>query len=439
MSSVILNPFTGNFQLGTTGGGGGGGITALTGDVTATGPGSVPATISNLVVTNAKIANATIDLTTKVTGALPIANGGTGQVTANAALNVLLPLQTGNVGKILQTDGSNTSWQTFTTGANTALSNLTSPTAINESLTSDTNNTDDLGSDSIEWKDLWVHSIKHNDVTNPDLVVSTTGNNGNISLSAEGSGIVTSNTIIRLPNNTQYTSRNAANNADIGLIKLNTSDNIEIGNTDTRFISTATFSNSIAIRWIDSTSSVNSAIRLDGADIFHAGINSFPLRLEAASISLWDALGTPVDLRFMDADSSNYVAFKAASVVTSNITWTLPNVDGTSGQVLSTDGSGTLSWTTATTTVTNNKELTILSAGDITNQYIDLAHVARTNSISFLVKGGGVQIEGASYDYSVNYTGGSGGNTRITFLNDLATGGSSALIAGDVVVVQYEY
>jgi hypothetical protein len=32
--------------------------------------------------------------------------------------------------------------------------------------------------------------------------------------------------------------------------------------------------------------------------------------------------------------------------VASNITWTLPNADGTSGQVLSTNGSGTLSWAT---------------------------------------------------------------------------------------------
>ena len=58
-------------------------ITALTGDVTATGPGSVAATIANLAVTNAKIANATIDLTTKVTGTLPIANGGTGSTTTS--------------------------------------------------------------------------------------------------------------------------------------------------------------------------------------------------------------------------------------------------------------------------------------------------------------------------------------------------------------------
>lgn len=49
-------------------------LTALTGDVTASGPGSAAATIASGSVTNAKIANGTIDLTAKVTGRLPPAN-----------------------------------------------------------------------------------------------------------------------------------------------------------------------------------------------------------------------------------------------------------------------------------------------------------------------------------------------------------------------------
>lgn len=53
---------------------GGPAITSLTGDVTAAGPGAAAATIANLAVTNAKIANSTIDLTAKVTGILPNAN-----------------------------------------------------------------------------------------------------------------------------------------------------------------------------------------------------------------------------------------------------------------------------------------------------------------------------------------------------------------------------
>lgn len=87
--------------------------------------------------------------------------------------------------------------------------------------------------------------------------------------------------------------------------------------------------------------------------------------------------------------------------------------------------------------VTPEKETFVLSAGDITNQYIDLANVAKTDSIHFLVDGAGVLLEGASYEYTVNYTGGAGGNTRISFANDIATGGPAALIAGDVVQVVY--
>jgi len=45
-------------------------------------------------------------------GTLGVANGGTGQTTANAAVNALLPSQSGNSGKVLSTDGTNTSWIT---------------------------------------------------------------------------------------------------------------------------------------------------------------------------------------------------------------------------------------------------------------------------------------------------------------------------------------
>ena len=53
------------------------------------------------------------------------------------------------------------------------------------------------------------------------------------------------------------------------------------------------------------------------------------------------------ELKLYDSDDSNYVSFKSAGTVSSDITWTLPSADGSSGQVLSTNGSGTLSWATA--------------------------------------------------------------------------------------------
>jgi hypothetical protein len=85
---AILPPGTNGYFLQTPGAGGdpswqpsggGSGITQLTGDVTAgPGTGSQVATVSNNAITTAKINNAAVDLTTKVTGVLPAANGGTG-------------------------------------------------------------------------------------------------------------------------------------------------------------------------------------------------------------------------------------------------------------------------------------------------------------------------------------------------------------------------
>jgi hypothetical protein len=111
---------------------------------------------------------------------------------------------------------------------------------------------------------------------------------------------------------------------------------------------------------------------------------------------------------------------------------------GSTGQIL-TVVSGLPAWSSPAASSTNNKETFVLSSTDITHQYVDLAHVALTNSIDFMVQGGGDQLEGSSYDYTVSYTGGAGGNTRITFVNGLATGGVSALVATDVLQIQYQY
>lgn len=68
------------------------------------------------------------------------------------------------------------------------------------------------------------------------------------------------------------------------------------------------------------------------------------------------------DLRFADSDSSNWVAFQAPATVASNITWTLPSTDGTSGQTLTTNGSGVLSW------VTNSQFNRIINGGMAVDQ-----------------------------------------------------------------------
>jgi hypothetical protein len=71
-------------------------------------------------------------------------------------------------------------------------------------------------------------------------------------------------------------------------------------------------------------------------------------------------LNAQSDLRWADSDSSHWVAFQAPATVAADVTWTLPATDGTTGQVLSTNGTGTLDWVTAaggSTVIAETKQL----------------------------------------------------------------------------------
>lgn len=88
--------------------------------------------------------------------------------------------------------------------------------------------------------------------------------------------------------------------------------------------------------------------------------------------------------------------------------------------------------------VKENVQQITLVAADITNQFVDLSFAARSaNSISLTVLGGVMQNRGI--DYTILLTGGVGGVTRVTFAGDLASAGAAALVAGDILVVTYEY
>jgi len=77
------------------------GTSTLTGAVTATAGVSGPITSSSVSITGGSITGITD---------LAVADGGTGASTAAGGLNNLLPSQTGNSSKYLQTDGTNASW-----------------------------------------------------------------------------------------------------------------------------------------------------------------------------------------------------------------------------------------------------------------------------------------------------------------------------------------
>ena len=123
---------------------------------------------------------------------------------------------------------------------------------------------------------------------------------------------------------------------------LNNALSAIVSNNSSSTAPATTFAHQI---WVDTTNNVikqrNAANdawvelwRIDGG--FNAKTFSSNVTLNAQS-----------DLRFADSDSSNWVAFQAPATVSNNVTWTLPATDGTSGQVIETNGSGVLSWADA--------------------------------------------------------------------------------------------
>jgi hypothetical protein len=87
-------------------------------DKAAVGLGSVENTALSTWAGSANLATlGTITNGTWNATAIAISKGGTGQTTATAALNALLPSQAGNSGKVLLTDGSNATWTATSTPA----------------------------------------------------------------------------------------------------------------------------------------------------------------------------------------------------------------------------------------------------------------------------------------------------------------------------------
>ena len=77
--------------------------------------------------------------------------------------------------------------------------------------------------------------------------------------------------------------------------------------------------------------------------------------------------GASIQLREDSDNGSNFVALKSPDSVASNLTFTLPGSDGTANQVLATDGSGTLSFLSTTSTLAGatDSDISSPSSGQI--------------------------------------------------------------------------
>lgn len=128
-----------------------------------------------------------------------------------------------------------------------------------------------------------------------------------------------------------------------------------------------------------------------GLSIFNNDFNTFDFYNGSSWLSL---LGTTTtqefsgktvsgSLKFKESGGgSNYTAFQAPASLTGDVTFTLPDGDGTSGQALKTDGAGTLSWGNASGGSGGINYISNPDAETDTTGYATYADAAGTNPVN---------------------------------------------------------
>ena len=134
-------------------------------------------------------------------------------------------------------------------------------------------------------------------------------------------------------------------------------------------------------------------------------------------LSIKSLSGTRNELRLLDSDNSHYVAIKSPATVSSNVTFTMPDADGSAGQFLKTDGSGNFSFDTVSSTA---PDITI-TANNSTDETVFPVFVD-----------GNSGTQGLESDTGFTYNPSSGILTATQFSGALSGNATTATTAGTV-------
>ena len=132
-------------------------------------------------------------------------------------------------------------------------------------------------------------------------------------------------------------------------------------------------------------------------------------------------------LKLYDSDDSNYVALQSAGTVSSDITWTLPSADGSNGQFIQTNGSGTLSFATVNTTTAFDDVTAGDAAFSVTTTAGNITIDAQGNDTDIIFKG----TDGSSDTTFLTIDGSDAGTLIANHNLELGTDSSEILFGAD--------
>lgn len=191
-------------------------------------------------------------------------------------------------------------------------------------------------------------------------------------------------------------------NTTTNILKIRNSSNIaftEIGNINEANLgllskSGGTMTGQLLID--DSSSASSPALSFDtdtDLGLFRKSANIMGFSSSGTEQMTFDANGITLkernEIRFGDADSSNYIGLKSPATIGSSFTLSLPTADGSSGQFLKTDGSGNLSFATVSQTITVGT--TSISTGGSATTISGLSSLTSTNINSTTTKATTIQ------------------------------------------------
>jgi hypothetical protein len=133
-----------------------------------------------------------------------------------------------------------------------------------------------------------------------------------------------------------------SNNGSIGVGRNNPEAKLDISTADeTSLRIRSTYGGGPVVR-IDSSLDDTSPFIIDVSG--NVGINT-NIILSGISLDIVGNAGVTGEIRYYNSSRSNYVAFKAPESITSNIVWSLPNVIGSTSNILYSVSPGVLGWT----------------------------------------------------------------------------------------------